>query len=62
MKKGIFDTVVNKDSSFFINILRLKDASVDEFRESYQRINNYFSDIATLLDAADSISLFLKRK
>lgn len=52
-ENGIFDAVINRDSAFFINLLRLKDAKVTEFAESYQHINDFFSTIATLLDNAD---------
>lgn len=50
---GIFDAVVNMDSAFFINLLRLKNTTVDEFVESYQKMNDFFSSIATLLENAD---------
>jgi hypothetical protein len=53
---NIFDALLDVDSNFFINIIRLKDATIPEFKEAYQNINNFFSDIATLLDAAESPS------
>lgn len=49
---GIFDPMLTKDSSFFINIIRLKNAKTDEFSNSYSRINQYFTDIATCLKHA----------
>lgn len=52
-EKGIFDAVVNRDSAFFINILRLKKATTEEFKGSYQRINDFFVGLATLLENAD---------
>lgn len=51
---GVFDALLNEDSNFFINIIRLKASTIPEFIEAYQHINQYFSDIATLLDAADA--------
>ena len=52
----VFDALLDVDSNFFINIIRLKDATIPEFKEAYQAINKFFSDIATLLDAADNPS------
>lgn len=54
---GVFDALLDKDSSFFINVIRLKKSTVPEFIEAYQHLNTFFSDIATLLDAADSPSM-----
>ncbi len=51
---GVFDALIEKDSHFFINILRLKNSRIPEFIEAYKHLNSYFNDIATLLDAADS--------
>lgn len=51
-EKGVFDPVLNKDSHFFINLQRLKKATIPEFRNSYQRINEYFRKIIKLLDKA----------
>ena len=49
---GVFDAVIDADSHYFINVTRLKDATTPEFAESYQKINNYFGEIALLLDQA----------
>ena len=49
---GVFDAVINTDSHFFINILRLKQTKVPEFSHSYKRINSFFSDIMRLLCAS----------
>ena len=51
---GIFDALIDKDSNFFINIIRLKISTVPEFIDAYNHLNSFFSDIATLLDAADA--------
>ncbi len=53
-KKEIFDCILDKDSPFFINLMRLKVCNVPEFQGSYQSINDHFSKIATLLNASDS--------
>lgn len=50
----VFDTDLEKDSAFYINILRLKRSETPELKESYNRINTFFSNIATLLEMADS--------
>ena len=52
-KIGVFDCVLDNDSRFFINLMRLKVSDVPEFKGAYQRINDYFSEIATLLNASD---------
>ncbi len=54
---GVLDALLDKDSHFFINIIRLKESTTPEFVEAYQHINKFFSDIATLLDAADTPSM-----
>lgn len=51
---GVFDSILNKDSNFFINLIRLKSAQVPEFKNSYKEINNFFSKIATLLEVSDN--------
>jgi hypothetical protein len=51
---GIFDALIDRDSNFFINIIRLKNSTVSEFVEAYQHLNSFFGEIATLLDAADA--------
>ena len=50
---GVFDALLDKDSNFFINIVRLKRSTVPEFIDAYAHVNEYFSEIATLLNAAD---------
>lgn len=54
--KGVFDPILDKDSPFFINILRLKNAQTPEFRNSYSNINEYFRKIIKLLSKAQSKS------
>lgn len=50
---GVFDALLDIDSNFFINIIRLKESTIPEFIEAYRCINVFFNEIATLLEAAD---------
>ena len=54
---GVFDSLLNKDSNFYINVILLKQSNTPEFITAYNKMNNFFSEIATLLDAADEPSL-----
>lgn len=51
-RHGVFDPVLDEDSHFFINLQRLKKTAVPEFRNSYNRIHEYFRKIIKLLDKA----------
>lgn len=53
-EKGVFDALLDKDSHFFINVIRLKNATVPEFKSAYLHLNQFFSDIATLLNLAEN--------
>lgn len=53
---GVFDPMLDEDSSFFINLQRLKATSVPEFINSYTAIREYFRKIIKLLDRANSKS------
>jgi hypothetical protein len=48
----VFDSLMDEDSNFFINIKRLKDTEVPEFKNSYAKINDYFRDLGILLKAS----------
>ncbi len=48
----VFDSLMDEDSNFFINIKRLKETEVPEFKDSYDNINAYFRDIGILLKAS----------
>ena len=50
---GVFDALLDADSPFFINILRLKDCSTPEFQDSYEHINEFFRGIIKRLDHAE---------
>lgn len=52
-RDGVFDSIVDEDSNFFINLVRLKETKVPEFKNSYESINGFYSKIATLLEASD---------
>ena len=52
---GVFDALMNRDSPFYINILRLRNAKTEEFVNSYDNINNYFSNIMLLLQNSKEI-------
>ena len=49
---GVFDSLLDEDSNFFINIKRLKVTKIPEFSESYNKINIYFKSLGILLKAA----------
>ncbi|WP_238653839.1 hypothetical protein [Paenibacillus piscarius] len=49
---GVFDSLLNEDSNYFINIKRLKSTKVPEFSDSYKKINHFFRDIGILLKAS----------
>ena len=48
-EKGIFDSFLDIDSHYYINVKRLKDTNVPEFVGSYDIINEYFRKIGKLL-------------
>lgn len=54
---GVFDALIDKDSNFFINIIRLKKSRIPEFVDAYTHLNKHFTDMATLLEAADEPKL-----
>lgn len=56
-QKGVFDALLDVDSHYFINITRLKVATTPEFKNSYEKINEYFRSIAKLLMNAKEKSL-----
>lgn len=47
---GVFDTTLDCDRPFFINLLRLREAKTPEFINSYEKIYNFFDGIILLLD------------
>lgn len=51
-KLEVFDSLMDEDSNFFINIKRLKATKVPEFKDSYTNINSYFRKLDMLLKAS----------
>ena len=51
---GVFDSLMDEDSNFFINIKRLRDTKVPEFKDSYDNVNTYFRNLGILLKASKS--------
>ena len=49
---GVFDAIITTDSHFFINLLRLKNSVVPQFKDSYNKINRYFDNVMMLLDVS----------
>jgi hypothetical protein len=63
-EQGVFDPDLEEDSHFFINLQRLKQTRVPEFRDSYEKIHEYFRKIIKLLANAqkkDNSDIFYKR-
>lgn len=52
--RGVFNTILNSDSLYFINFMCLKETEADELLDSYDNLNSKFRDIATLLIASKS--------
>lgn len=53
-EKGIFDSILDEDSNYFINVKLLKKCAVPEFGHSYEKVQGFFCQIGTLLKAAES--------
>ena len=51
---GCFDTILDSDSLFFINFLRLKDCSIPELKNSYSKIHELFRNLCILLDSSNN--------
>ena len=52
-ERGVFDSIINRDSHFFINILRLKKATTPEFlhiTDFISRLENDPFDVNTLIN------------
>lgn len=46
---GVFNPYLDEDSNFFINFKRLKQTQVAEFKDAYDQVNEFFSNIGKLL-------------
>jgi hypothetical protein len=54
VSKRIFDTILDSDSLYFINFLRIKDTKIPELLKSYEKIQKFFREIGILLKASIS--------
>ena len=50
--RGVFDTILDNDSRYFINFIRVRDAVTPELVDSYERIQLFFRNIGILLKAS----------
>lgn len=50
-EEGIFDTILDIDANYFINIKRIKDTKEKNFQNSYGRIQQFFLNIYKLLSS-----------
>lgn len=49
---GVFNTILDSDSLYFINFMCLKDTEAIELQDSYEHLNSVFKSIAVLLKAS----------
>ncbi|MXZ08990.1 MAG: hypothetical protein F4Y79_06035, partial [Gemmatimonadetes bacterium] len=49
---GVFDTVLDSDSRFFINFTRVKKAQTPELQDAYKRILKFFRKLGIIIQAA----------
>lgn len=47
--EGIFDTILDIDANYFINIKRIKDTKEKNFKQSYKKIQDFFIEIYKIL-------------
>lgn len=50
-EEGIFDTILDIDANYFINIKRIKDTKEKNFENSYGRIQQFFRNIYKILSS-----------
>ena len=48
-EKGVFDSLLDEDSNYFINIKLLEKCTIPEFTHSYKKVNTFFERIGMLL-------------
>lgn len=56
-QSGVFNLILNKDVNMFVNVLKIKETDIPEFKNSYSKIENYFQKLYDLLEAADEPNL-----
>ena len=47
--RGVFDTILDSDSRYFINFIRVRDTVTPELADSYEKIQQFFRNIGVLL-------------
>lgn len=52
-KEGIFDSALDIDANYFINIKRLMDTDEECFKDSYEKIQKYFNKLYRILSSTD---------
>lgn len=61
-KEGIFDTILDIDANYFINIKRIRDTKEKSFVNSYKKIQKFFINIYKLLSNTTNKSSKLYRQ
>ena len=51
--RNVFDTIMDSDSLFFVNFMRLKDCAAPELSKAYNHLQSFFDKIGILLDSCD---------
>ena len=51
---GVFDVLLDEDSNYFINLIRLKNTKVPEFNGAYEKINDFFRNIGMLIKSSSN--------
>lgn len=61
-KDGVFNTILNKDVGMYVNVLKLKETTIPEFKNSYKKIEEFFKNIYILLkECVDENSYIYKQ-
>lgn len=53
-ENGVFDSILDEDSNYFINVKLLKKCVVPEFVHAYVKVQGFFGKIGILLKASES--------
>lgn len=61
-EEGIFDTILDIDANYFINIKRIKDTKEKAFSNSYEKIQNFFRNIYKILSNTNNKNSKLYRQ
>ena len=61
-EEGIFDTILDIDANYFINIKRIKDTKEKNFENSYGRIQQFFRNIYKILSSTNDKNSRLYRQ